>query len=93
MEQSESRELSEGRSEIRQEALPLVSCFWCGRIDSGEHPLSVCSACAERFSATRSLGMSGSHPLRDEAIDEVPTRTSPGNQAREYRDRDSFHVF
>ena len=93
MEQSESRELSEGRSEIRQEALPLVGCFWCERIHPGEHPLSVCSACAARFSMMRSLGMSGSHPLRDEAIGEVPTRTSPGNHAPEYMDGDSLHMF
>jgi hypothetical protein len=41
----------------------------------------------------RSLEMSGSYPLSDEAIDEALTRTSPGNYALGYMDGDSFHVF
>jgi hypothetical protein len=41
----------------------------------------------------RSLEMSGSHPLSDEAIDRVLTRTSPGNYALGYMDGDTFDVF
>jgi rubrerythrin len=48
MEHSENRDFTDGRSEIVQEALPLVSCFWCERLHPGEHPLSVCPACAAR---------------------------------------------
>jgi hypothetical protein len=93
MEQSEGREFTEGRSEIGQEASLLVSCFWCERRHPGEHPLSVCSDCAARYSTMRSLQMSGSYPLSDEAIDEALTRTSPGNYALGYMDGDAFHVF
>jgi rubrerythrin len=50
MEQSEGRDFTDGRSEIVQEASPLVSCFWCERLHPGEHPLSVCPACAARYS-------------------------------------------
>jgi len=39
------------------------------------------------------LEMSGSYPLTDEAIDEVLTRTSPGNYALGYLDGDTFMVF
>jgi hypothetical protein len=41
----------------------------------------------------RSLEMSGSYPLSDEAIDEALTRTSPGNYALGYMDGDTFNVF
>ena len=41
----------------------------------------------------RSLEMSGSYPLSDEAIDEALTRTSPGNYALGYMDGDTFKVF
>jgi hypothetical protein len=40
-----------------------------------------------------SLEMSGSYPLSDEAIDEVLTRTSPGNYALGYMDGGTFNVF
>jgi hypothetical protein len=93
MEQSERRDLTDDQSEIVQEALPLVSCFWCERLHPGEHPLSVCSACAARYSTMRSLEMGRSYPLSDEAIDEVLTRTSPGNYALGYMDGDTFNVF
>ena len=93
MEQSEGRDFTDGRSEIVQEASPLVSCFWCERLHPGEHPLSVCPACAARYSTMRSLEMSGSYPLSDEAIDEALTRTSPGNYALGYMDGDTFSVF
>ena len=93
MEQSESREFTEGRSETGQEAPPLVSCFWCERLHPGEHPLSVCPACTARYSTMQSLEMSGSYPLSDEAIDETLMRTSPGNYALGYMDGDTFIVF
>ena len=41
----------------------------------------------------RSLEMSGSYPLSDEAIDEMLTRTSPGNYALGYLDGDTLDVF
>jgi hypothetical protein len=41
----------------------------------------------------RSLEMSGSYPLSDEAIDEALTKTSPGNYALGYMDGDTFNVF
>jgi hypothetical protein len=41
----------------------------------------------------QSLEMSGSYPLNDEAIDDLITRTSPGNYALGYMDGDSFSVF
>jgi hypothetical protein len=93
MEHSEGQSFTDGRSEILQEAPPLVSCFWCGRLHSGEHALSVCPHCAERYSTVRSLEMSGSYPLSDEAIDEALTRTSPGNYALGYMEGDTFSVF
>ncbi len=40
-----------------------------------------------------SLEMSGSYPLTDAAIDEMLTRTSPGNYALGYLDGDTFMVF
>jgi hypothetical protein len=76
-----------------QEASPLASCFWCERLHPSEHPLSVCPACAGKHSMMRSLEMSGSYPLNDEAIDEALTRTSPGNYALGYMDGDTFNVF
>jgi hypothetical protein len=41
----------------------------------------------------QSLEMSGSYPLSDEAIDQVMTRTSPGNYALGYMDGETFSVF
>ena len=93
MEQSKHRDFTDGRSEIAQETLPLVSCFWCERLHPGEHALSVCPACAARYLTLRSLEMSGSYPLSDEAIDEALTRMSPGNYALGYMDGDTFAVF
>ena len=93
MEQSEDREFTEDRSETVQEAPPLVSCFWCERLHPGEHPLSVCPTCTAGSSTLRSLEMSGSFPLSDEAIDETLMRTSPGNYALGYMDGDAFVVF
>jgi hypothetical protein len=39
------------------------------------------------------LGMSGSYPLDDGAIDEMVSRTSPGNYALGYMDGATFTVF
>ncbi len=93
MEQGESRGFTDRASEIVREAPLLVSCFWCERLHPGEHPLSVCPACAARYSIMRSLEMNGSYPLSDEAIDEVVTQTSAGNYALGYMDGDTFDVF
>jgi len=71
----------------------LVPCFWCERIHESDHSLSVCPGCRTRNSTLRSLGMSGSYPLNDEAIDEALTRRSPGNYALGYMDGDTFMVF
>jgi len=76
-----------------QDASPIVRCFWCEQLHLGEHPLSVCPACAARYATLRSLEMSGSYPLSDEAIDQALTRTSPGNYALGYMDGDRFDVF
>jgi hypothetical protein len=93
MERSEGRELGELRSEVAQDRSRLVSCFWCERLHEGEHPLSVCLACAASYSTIRSLEMEGSYPLSDEAIDRALTRTSPGNYALGYMDGATFMVF
>lgn len=83
---------SEGPSDIVQEA-PLSACFWCERLHPGEHPLSVCPECTARFSMMRSLEMSGSFPLSDEAIQQTLMRTSPGNYALGYLEGGAFVVF
>jgi len=93
MEQNEVQRLGNHRSESGRDALTLVSCFWCERLHSGEHPLSVCPACIARFSTLRSLEMRGSYPLSDAAVDDALTRTSPGNYALGYMDDDTFIVF
>ena len=96
MEQSEGRDSTDGSSEIVHEALLLVSCIRCEKLHRAAHPLEfnpVCSTCAARNSTMRSLEMSGSYPLSDEAIDEALTRTSPGNYALGYMDGDTFSVF
>ena len=93
MEQSKDHAFTEELSDLEREASPLVSCFWCERLHPGRHPLSVCPACTARYSTMRSLEMSGSYPLSDEAIDETLMRTSPGNYALGYMDGDTFVVF
>jgi len=93
MERCEGREFTEGRSEIGRELTERVRCFWCERPHAGEHPLSVCTACTAGSSTMRSLEMSGSFLLNDEAIDETLMRTSPGNYALGYMDGDAFVVF
>jgi hypothetical protein len=94
------RKIMEDRTEDRkpdrrseQETSPLAGCFWCERLHPGEHPLSVCPACAARLSTMRSLEMNGPYPLSDEAIDALLTRTSPGNYALGYMDQAAFVVF
>lgn len=93
MEPREYRDFTDGGSQIVQAESPLVSCFWCGRLHRGEHLLSVCPVCSEKYATMRSLEMSGPYPLSDEAIDEALTRTSPGNYALGYMDGDAFDVF
>jgi hypothetical protein len=93
MQHSERRDFSDDRPEIESEAGPLASCFWCGRLQPCELPLSVCPACTAGHSTMRLLEMSGSYPLSDEAIDEALSRTSPGNYALGYMDGETFNVF
>ena len=93
MEQSELRNPTEGRIDTVPQSAPLVSCFWCERLHPGEHALSVCPACAAGDSTMRSLEMSGSYPLTDEAVDEALGQISPGNYALGYMDGDTFNVF
>ena len=75
----------------------LASCFWCGCVHAAQHPLSVCPACVGTYRARRfplgPLEMSGSFPLDDAIIDEVVSRTSPGNYALGYMDAGTFVVF
>jgi len=75
----------------------LASCFWCGCVHAAQHPLSVCPACLGTYRARRfplgPLEMSGSFPLDDAMIDEVVSRTSPGNYALGYMDGGTFVVF
>ena len=89
----QSRDQTGADPEIVPEASPPVRCFWCERLHPGRYPLSVCPACAARYSAMRLLEMSGSYPLSDAAIDEALTQTSPGNYALGYMDGDTFNVF
>ena len=93
MDQSQLRDLTDSGEEPEQDGTSLVSCFWCERLHPGKHPLSVCDICAEEYATMRSLEMSGSYPLSDEAIDDALTRTSPGNYALGYMEDDTFHVF
>jgi hypothetical protein len=60
--------VTDDRSEIEQEEEALVICFWCERLHSGKYPVSVCPACAARYSKMRSLEMNGFYPLSDEAL-------------------------
>jgi hypothetical protein len=75
------------------EATGLVCCFWCEQLHEGEHALSVCPTCRTRLATLGSLGMSGSYPLNDEAIDAALNQKSPGNYALGYLDDDAFVVF
>lgn len=79
------------------EAALQARCFWCERPHPAEHPLSVCPLCVGESRARRfpmgSLQMNGSYPLTDAAIDDVLTRSSPGNYALGYMDGSTFMVF
>ena len=78
-------------------SMDQASCFWCSEPHAAPHALSVCTRCAEaarlRMFPMGSLEMSGSYPLTDAAIDEMPSRVSPGNYALGYLDGDTFLVF
>jgi hypothetical protein len=82
---------------ILREAVLQASCFWCERLHPAKHPLSVCPLCVglsrERGFPMGSLEMNGSYPLTDVSIDEVLTRTSPGNYALGYMNGGRFMVF
>jgi hypothetical protein len=92
MQESERQGFAE-RSEDIQDASALALCFWCERRHPAQHPLSVCPNCKATWRTMRSLEMSGSYPLTDEAIDEAVTRRSAGNYALGYMDGDAFNVF
>jgi hypothetical protein len=79
--------------EIAENASPLESCFWCEQPHPSALALSVCPSCTARYSTMRLLEMCGSYPLDDESIDNLITRTSPGNYALGYMDGDEFSVF
>jgi hypothetical protein len=85
------------RAEIGHEVALLASCFWCERLHPAQVPLSVCPACVGTYRTRRypmgPLGMNGSYPLNDEAIDERVSRTSPGNYALGYMEGATFVVF
>lgn len=87
------RDFGDDRSGAARESSSLASCFWCERRHEAQHPLSVCPACAATLSTMRSLEMTGSYELDDEAIDRVLTRASPGNYALGYMDGEDFSVF
>jgi hypothetical protein len=95
MEQSEGRDFVDGQSEIVREASLQVSCIRCGRLHQPERPLEfhpVCPTCAGGY-PMGSLEMKGCYPLSHETIDQMVTRTSPGNYALGYMDGTTFMVF
>jgi hypothetical protein len=95
MQQSEAGDFVEGRSAIMPEASLQVSCIWCGRLHHVERPLEfhpVCPTCTRTYPMGL-LEMNGSYPLSHEAIDEMVSRTSPGNYALGYMDGSTFIVF
>jgi hypothetical protein len=94
MRDSERGEVVDRRAEIVKDEV-LVTCIWCESLHPPEHPLEfhpVCRVCAERY-PLGSLRMGGSHALTDERIDELVTRSSPGNYALGYMDGTTFLVF
>jgi hypothetical protein len=95
MEQSEGGDFVGGQSEIVPEASLQVSCIWCGRLHQVERPLEfhpVCPTCTRTYPMGL-LEMNGSYPLSHETIDEMVSRTSPGNYALGYMDGTTFMVF
>ena len=95
MEQSEGGGFVDDQSEILHETYLQVSCIWCGRLHQVEHPLEfhpVCPTCTGTY-PMGSLEMNGSYPLSHETIDEMVSRTSPGNYALGFMDGTTFMVF
>jgi hypothetical protein len=73
----------------------LVTCAACRRLHVPVDPLafeSICALCSGAH-PLRALDMNGSFPLTHETIDEVLSRTSPGNYALGYQDGATFLVF
>ena len=97
MEQSQGEGFGDRPTEFVHGAAMLASCFWCETAHPAEQPLSVCPPCVAAYRTRRfplgPLEMSGSFSLDDEVIDEVVSRTSPGNYALGYMDGDTFLVF
>jgi hypothetical protein len=75
----------------------MTQCFWCGSAHLASYPLSVCPTCVVAYRARRfpmgPLGMSGSYPLEDGAIDAAVGRRSAGNYALGYLEDGAFVVF
>jgi hypothetical protein len=95
MEQSEGGDFVDSQSQIMPEASLQVSCIWCGRLHQVERPLEfhpVCPTCTGTYPMGL-LEMNGSYPLSHETIDEMVSRTSPGNYALGYMDGTTFMVF
>jgi hypothetical protein len=69
MKPSEDQRLPEGQSETAVEDSPLVSCFWCGGLHAGEHPLSVCPTCTASFSTVGSPATNGTSSLGRDSRD------------------------
>jgi hypothetical protein len=95
MQQSEAGDFVEGRSAIMREASLQVSCIWCGRLHQVDCPLEfhpVCPTCTGRYPMGL-LDMNGSYPLSHDTIDQMVSRTSPGNYALGYMDGSTFMVF
>lgn len=93
METSDHRGFSDGGSKATRAVPWLVGCFWCERSHPGEHLLSVCPACAAKYSIMRLLEMSECYPLRDEVVCDALERVSAGNYALGYMDGGTFTVF
>jgi hypothetical protein len=73
----------------------LVTCAACRRLHVPVDPLAfdpVCALCSGAH-PFRVLDMNGSFALTHETIDEVLSRTSPGNYALGYQDGATFLVF
>ena len=95
MEQGAGGDFVGGQSEIVPEASMQVSCIWCGRLHQVERPLEfhpVCPICTRTYPMGL-LEMNGSYPLSHETIDEMVSRTSPGNYALGYMNGTTFMVF
>jgi len=79
----------------RRSGILQVSCFACQRLHRAEDLLEfnpLCPTCAAR-DPSGSPEMTPSYPLTHKKIDEMVTRTSPGNLALGYVDGTTFVVF